>query len=178
MKLLRLLRFVLVSALTSGVAALPARAGEVRIASAPNGETLSVQYSVTVEGKSCPVYAARVAPVEPERRWKGMDDKRHSADFYGMASFVSFDMQGEVEITVTCPAGTVASAKVLPGSFGITPVIRGRTVTLKLAEPKPLTLEVNGDWAGSLHLFANPFETDVPSPTTRTSFTTALASTR
>jgi polygalacturonase len=56
----------------------------------------------------------------------------------------------------------VRSAKVLPTAAGITPVFYGQTITIRIKNPANLTLEVNGDTCHSLHLFVNPFETNVP----------------
>ena len=92
-----------------------------------------------------------------------MDDKAHSADFYERASFAYFDMDGSVTATITCPE-EIRSAKVLPSSFNLHPDIQGKRLSLTLKDPRPVTVEVNGNWVGSLHLFANPLETDVPNP--------------
>lgn len=143
--------------------AAPARAGLAHVYPAPTGEELSKQFAVQVEGEAVPVYLAKVAPREPERRWKAMDDKTHSADYFDTASFASFDMQGSVNVTVTCPA-EIRSAKVLPSSCRIAPNVRGKTLSFTIAEPRALTVEINGDWVRSLHLFANPPETEVPKP--------------
>jgi len=142
---------------------VPARAGSIQIYPAPAGEELSKDFGVQVEGKQVPVYVAKVASAEPERRWKAMDDKAHSADYFEKASFAYFDMQGTVTVTVGYPE-VIQSAKVLPSSRKITPTIQGKSLSLTLSEPKPLTIEVNGDWVRSLHLFANPIETDAPRP--------------
>ncbi len=138
-------------------------AGTVRVYPAPAGEDLSKDYSVRVEGQSLPVYVAKVGPADPARRWKAMDDKAQSAEYFDKASFAYFDMQGPVTITVRCPEA-VRSAKVLPSSLHIQPVSEGSNLTIRLPEPKPLTIEVNGNWVGALHLFANPMETDAPKP--------------
>ena len=135
----------------------------VRVAPAPTGEELSKDYAVRVEGQDVPVYVAKVAPAEPVRRWKAMDDKTNSADYFQTASFASFDMQGTVTINVTCPE-TIQSAKVLPSSLNLTPVVQDKSLRLTLTEPKPVTIEVNGNWVCALHLFANPPETNVPKP--------------
>lgn len=143
---------------------IPARAGEVRIAEAPAGEELSRQFSVSVEGRNVPVYRAKVAPADEARRWKAMDDIAHSGEYFDLASFASFDLQGSVVVTVTCPEA-VRSAKVLPASFGIEAAVSSEdahTLSFTVAAPRSLTIEVNGDWSQSLHLFANPLETDVP----------------
>jgi len=133
------------------------------IAAAPEGERLSDRFKVTVQGKNAPVYVARVAPREQERRWKAMDDKANSAVYYEEAAFTTFDMDAPVRIVVTCPE-PVKSARVLPSSLKITPTVRDNTLTFTLKEPKPLTVEVNGEWVRSLHVFANPIEKDVPRP--------------
>src|SRR5512136_614745 len=79
------------------------RAGAARVYPAPAGEKLSKDFSVKVEDQEVPVYVAKVAPADPARRWKAMDDKAHSADFFETASFAPFDMEGRVTVTVTCP---------------------------------------------------------------------------
>lgn len=138
-------------------------AGNVHIYPAPSGEDLSKDYMVTVEGKPAPVYVARVAPAKPELRWKAMDDKARSAEYYEKASFAYFDMEGTVAVTVECPQA-IRSVKVLPSSFHIDPRIDGKKVTFRLLEPRPVTVELNGNWTGALHLFANAPEIDVPKP--------------
>ena len=138
-------------------------AGTVRVYPAPEGEQLSKDYSVEVEGKSLPVYVAKVAPAEPALRWKAMDDKAHSADFFTNSAFAYFDMDGAVSVTVRCP-DPIRSVKLLPTSFNLHPTLRGNSVTFRLTEPRPVTVEVNGNWVGALHLFANAPESDVPKP--------------
>ena len=137
--------------------------GVVRVDPAPAGEELSRDYAVRVEGQDVPVYVAKVAPAEPAWRWKAMDDKTNSANYFQTASFAYFDMHGTVTVTVTCPE-MIQSAKVLPSSLNLTPVVEGKTLRVTLTKPKPVTIEVNGNWVGALHLFANPPETDVPKP--------------
>lgn len=140
-----------------------AGAGTVRVFPAPADEELSRQYSVKVEGREVPVYIAKVAPAEPERRWQAMDDKANSAAYFTNAAFATFDMQGAVTVSVTCPE-VIRSVKVLPSSFGLHPTFQGKTMTLNLTEPRLVTVEVNSNWVGALHLFANPLETNAPQP--------------
>jgi hypothetical protein len=140
-----------------------ARAGTVRVYPAPVGEELSPDLVVKVEHQEVPVYVAKIAPADPARRWKAMDDKTNSATYFEKASFASFDMQGAVTVTVTCPEA-IQSAKVLPTSFNLKPVIQGKSLALTLTEPRPVTIEVNGKWVGALHLFANPPEAAPPRP--------------
>ncbi len=137
--------------------------GQVTVYPAPAGEPLSQDYTVKVEGKDVPVYIVKVAPADPALRWRAMDDKAGSAKYFEHAAFASFDMQGPVTVSVTCRQ-QLRSAKVLPASFGIKPVIAGKSISLRLTEPKHLTIEVNGTWRNALHVFANPPETAIPSP--------------
>ncbi len=127
----------------------------------PAGEERSKEYTVQVAGRDVPVYAVKVAPADRERRWKAMDDKVRSAEYFDKAAFAYFDMSGPMVVMVTCPE-PITSAKVLPSSLKIVPAVEGQRLTFSLTEPKPVTVEVNGNWVGALHLFANPPEASAP----------------
>jgi hypothetical protein len=144
---------------------LAGRAGlaQDNIGQIPAGEERSKDYVVQVAGRDIPVYAVKVAPADPARRWKAMDDKIRSAEYFDTAAFAYFDMSGPMAVTVACPE-PIRSAKVLPNSLKIVPVIEGQRLTFSLAQPKPVTVEVNGNWVGALHLFANPPEAQAPRP--------------
>jgi len=129
----------------------------------PAGEERSRDYTVQVAGRDIPVYTAKVAPADPARRWKAMDDKERSAEYFDQAAFAYFDLAEPVTVTVACPE-PIQVAKVLPGSLKIVPAIEGRRLTFVLTKPKHVTVEVNGNWVGALHLFANPPETPAPRP--------------
>jgi hypothetical protein len=137
----------------------------VTVYPAPAGEPLSRDYQVSVEGLTVPVYIAKVGPADEQRRWKAMDDKKNSADFYDLAAFASFDMRAPVQVSVTSPAA-ITTARILPSALQLTPLIAGRTLTFTVAKPGNLTIEINGETIRSLHLFANPPETDAPHPGT------------
>lgn len=126
----------------------------------PPTEPLSTQFKVSVDGKDVPVYLARVVALSPERRgpvhaWDLKDTTQ--------VGFASIDISGKVQISVLCH-DAVKSAKVLPSAADITPTISGRQVRFGVSKPGQLTLETNGDWLHSLHLFVNPIETDIPKP--------------
>ena len=133
---------------------------EIRTHAAPPGEPLSTEFTVAVGNEEVPVYIAKVAPSDRVLRFKSVDDVSNSGKYSDTASFATFDMEGTIEVTVRC-AETVKTAKLLPSSRGITPVISSNRVSFTLTMPELLTLEINGDWVHSLHLFANPFETNV-----------------
>lgn len=130
---------------------------DVIIYSAPKGIELSKAYKVTVEGKETPIYKAKVPPVGPIPRLTSDRSK------FGIASYTSFDIRKSVSVTVTYPE-LVNSVKILPTSFGIEPKIEGNKITFNIDKPEHVTVEVNGDWHESLHIFANPFEENVPDP--------------
>lgn len=155
-------RFIPLAALLIGLLN-HAAAPQVTIYPAPEGEEMSTNFTASVAGKPLPIYVAKVAPKDPAGRWKAMDDKANSANYYDQAAFGYFDLQGSATVTVTCPQD-ITTAKVLPTSFGITPKAQGRTLSFTLTQPRHLTIEINGNWVNSLHLFANPPETNAPSP--------------
>ncbi|MGQ1784646.1 MULTISPECIES: glycosyl hydrolase family 28 protein [unclassified Saccharicrinis] len=129
----------------------------VKIYPAPEGIELSSAFNVTVEGKGVPVYKTKVPPKEPIPRLN------HSRSEFGYASLASFDMNSEVGITVTYPE-KVTSVKILPTSYGVIPKVKGNKISFSIDNPKHVTVEVNGDWQESLHIFANPMEENIPDP--------------
>lgn len=137
--------------------------GQATVYPAPKGEQLSALYQVSIGKQIVPVYVAKVAAEDDTRRAKAMDDKVNSAAYFDEAAFAYFDLKGSVTVTVTVP-GPVSQAKVLPASAGIVPVVRGKKVSFKVSSPQNLTVEVNGEWVRSLHIFVNPPEKDAPRP--------------
>lgn len=133
----------------------------VKIYDVPNGVELSDLYQLKVEGQSVPVYPAKIAPGD-ERRWAAMDKHADSHKYYDVAAFAYFDMDKKpVNVSVTV-RDEIKTAKILPSSRGIEPVIKGKTLSFRLDKPEKLTIEINGEIIKSLHIFANSFETDVP----------------
>lgn len=130
---------------------------EVKVYPAPAGITLSKNFQMTVNGKEVPLYLAKVPPVAQIPRLTG------SRDEFGLASYSSFDMHKDARVTVTYPEA-VESVKILPTSYNIVPEIDGQQITFSVDGPSHITVEVNGDWHESLHIFANPFEENVPNP--------------
>ncbi|WP_406683264.1 glycosyl hydrolase family 28 protein [Seonamhaeicola sp. MEBiC1930] len=129
----------------------------VKVYPAPEGIELSKAYVVEVENQSVPVYKTKIPPKEPIPRLN------HSRQIFGFASYASFDMNASAKVKVTYPEA-VNSVKILPTSYGVESTIEGNTISFSVDKPMHLTIEVNGDWYESLHIFANPFEVDVPDP--------------
>lgn len=138
-----------------------AKKSPVTIYQAPPGEILSLQYRVSVAGKEVPVYVAKIAPEDAERRWKAMDDKKNSADYFDTGAFAYFDLLSSTTVKVTVPV-KVNSAKILPSSLGIIPVIKGNSISFPAKTTGNLTIEINGEWIRSLHIFINPPEVNPP----------------
>ena len=133
----------------------------LRVYPAPADEPLSTDFKVSINGTDAPVYLAAVATADPKLRSKiGSPDASVLRDH---TSFVSFDMDDSVTVTVTCPKA-VESVKLLPASTGIAPVVAGNRVTFTIPKPQPLEMEINGDWVHGLQVFANPMETNAPDP--------------
>lgn len=126
----------------------------------PAGEGVPVvdTYTVSVrqgDGSWLPV------DVYPVRVDKVTDGVKHTAAEVAMAYF-DFD-GGPVEVKVTSNApAAVKTARVRPLSKGIVPKTDGKTLTFTLRQPENLSVEVNGDIFGNLHLFANPVDTERP----------------
>jgi hypothetical protein len=133
----------------------------VVIYQAPSGEVLGEKYKVSVSGKNVPVYNAKIAPEDAQRRWKAMDDKANSADYFDSAYFAYYDQTGRQKITITSPEA-IRKIRILPSSLNIKPVIKGNSAIFEVEGPKNLTVEINGEWIRALHIFINSPETDVP----------------
>ena len=134
--------------------------GTIHAVPAPQGEPLSSQFKVSAEQADVPVYLARVCALSAEER------KRIGAPVENQTtqtSFASFDLEGRARIKVTCP-DDVKTVQVLPSTRAVKPTIVGKTFTFSVDKPGALTIEVNGDWTHSLHLFVNPVEKDLPDP--------------
>jgi hypothetical protein len=108
---------------------------------------MATEFTVTVNGQPCTVYDA--------------------------ATFrcCSFSFAGRVAVSATYN-GPVRSFQINPASPGVVGTQNGSTITFTLSAPARIELQMNGAWdrqnpadqAQLLYLFADPLETDVPSP--------------
>ena len=126
---------------------------------APEGEALSDEYQLRVNGSPVPVHQCRVSAVPFNQVWPGY---QRPMDQTELAGFASWDMAAPVRIEIQT-RGAVQSAVVRPTSYGIQPVVEGDRVSFSLDRPRQLVVEMNGPH-GALHLFANPPEKDAPAP--------------
>ena len=119
---------------------------------APTGHPLSTDYTVKVR--------------TPGGTWQDLDE--HQTRIGGpsrasFASFVYFDTDGPVEMSVTYNLGAVSTVKVKPSAKGVIPAVSGNTATFTISGPMKLVVDVNDNVDQDLMIFANPRETNVPS---------------
>ncbi len=131
----------------------------VVIAPAPEGETLSSDYEVTVNGGKLPLYRCRVSAVPLNQVWPGYQRPLDQTEW---ASFGYWDMSGPVEVCVIAPR-KFTSVAIRPRSLGIVPTLSGRELSFVLDRPLHCTVEVDGTHH-ALQLFASPLEQDPPTP--------------
>ncbi len=120
---------------------------------APTGVPLNTYYTVKVR--------------EPGGVWQDLDEYTTWVNGYSgnTASFVYFDTDGPVELSVTNNNGSITSANIRPSNNNITPTISGNTMTFTISGPMKLSAVVNGDVNNTVDIFANPLEVNPPSPT-------------
>ena len=131
-------------------------------ATKPEPEFYNTNFAVAVNDRYIPVHTCKVAPKDPERRWKAMDDVVNSYLYFDTAAFAYFDLTGSgADIRISYPQ-KIHSVKILPSAAAISSSVQDNSVSFHLDRPANLTIEINGDYINSLHLFANPPETDIP----------------
>ena len=146
----------LLIALVAHLGALPwaLAQGSVVVYPAPEGERLSSDYRVTVNGREVPVYfkADRDEPAHAR-------DRQRFGKGGGDYSFAYFDFSGTAVVRVESPRLTGAVA-VRPESLGIASRRAGMSaVELRLTRPAKISIEGDAPKDG-LILIARPIETD------------------
>ncbi len=92
-----------------------------------------------------------------------VDEVRDTKHHVETASMAYFDFGGmPVDVRVISKK-SVDTARIRPLSYDITPDVKGDTLFFSLAQPRNLSVEVNGDIFHNLHLFANPIDINRPS---------------
>ncbi len=110
--------------------------------SAPEGESLSTDYIVEVNGKQVPVY-----PVQTQHH-----DKKYSLAY--------FDFEGQVAVKVktSLPLNNLV---ILPDKYGIKPVVKDDVVEFTIDRPFDISFEPTGQ-NSPLLLFSNSIEKATP----------------
>ncbi len=119
---------------------------------AVEGEPLSEEYSVSVNGKNVPVYTARVDPLYRNSPLK-MDDTY---------SFASFECTGPVEVVVRSTK-PLSAFSIRPNGEDLAVNLKGHEATFVLERNGNFLIERNGNGRKDpLLLFANPHEANSP----------------
>ena len=127
-------------------------ATKLNIFSAPNLLKASEKVGVKVEGQDVFVYETRV---NDRRKFSWETPSRK-------VPLATFDFEGKVHVEITVLEDVeVKSATVSPLVYGINPTIEGKKISFDLRYNDNYVVEYNGDSNTSIHLFANPIETDV-----------------
>ncbi len=124
---------------------------------APDGERLSEDYELTVNGQAVPVYACRVSAVPFNQVWPGY---QRPLDQTELAGFACWGMAGPVKVSIRSRR-SVESVVIRPASLGVRPAIEENRISFVLERPGTAIVEVNGPHH-ALHLLADPPERDVP----------------
>ncbi|MGM0876520.1 MAG: glycosyl hydrolase family 28 protein [Bacillota bacterium] len=78
------------------------------------------------------------------------------------ASMAQFDMEGIIEVEITCNNTDVKEVTIRPLSYKVSFENDQNVINMKLDHPCKLLIEINGDRFHNLHLFANSIEKDRP----------------
>jgi len=116
---------------------------------APEGEILSTDYTVEVNGKPVPVYAI-------QSQWH---DKKYSAAYFDFSGLVTVKIKTNLSTIKTDP--TLDRLVVLPSKYSIKPTVIDGEATFTTDQHFNISFEPTGQ-DSPLHLFSNPIELDPP----------------
>ena len=125
--------FVVMSASVLGTTSTAfAQAPGAVVYPAPEGETLSGDFTVTVAGQAAPVYVCRVSAMPFNQVWPGY---QRPIDQTELASFVYWDMSAPVDVEVVSQR-PVESVAIRPTARGIQPQVEGNRIRFHLDPPQ------------------------------------------
>ena len=103
----------------------------------------------------------RLSPVLKVR----LDGRECAIRYTPLAVIAGFDLAQAATVEVECK-GPVQRVDVRPKHLGIRPEVTGNKITIALAAPACLSVELDGNTSEPLHLFADPPDQDAPKPGT------------
>jgi hypothetical protein len=124
-------------------------ANGVVIYPAPEGEALSTDYSIEVNGKPVPVYMI-------QSQWH---DKKYSAAYFDFAGEITVKIRPNLAALKTTAA--LEGLAVRPAKYGIKPNVANGEVTFSTDKQFNISVEPTGQ-NSPLHLFSNPLEVNAP----------------
>lgn len=126
----------------------------------PDGEPISKDYIVKINGQSLSVYQARVSAMPVNQVWPGYQRPLEQTE---LASFCYFDADETVTIEIRS-AIPVKNVTIRPLSYNIKPIVKGNRISFKISRPGQFIVEING-WHKALHMFVNPVDNNPPEMT-------------
>lgn len=109
------------------------------------------ELKVEVNGTSVTVHQARVSKYPMNMVWEGYQRPVNQTE---IANFAYFDFKKNAVVKITS-SEDIKDCKIRPTEFGITPVVKGKSVEFTLTEPCQFVVEFDGHHE-ALHLFVNP----------------------
>jgi hypothetical protein len=125
----------------------------VNIYDVPQGEKISKDFSLLVNGQAVPVHEAHVSAVPFNRRWPGNQRPFEQSE---LAYFAAFETDESVEIKIT-PEKPFHNVVIRPLSKNITPQFDGNTITFTLSSTGGYSVELDG-FHHALHIFFDPIK--------------------
>ena len=142
-------------------ASLPPCLGTVRVYPVPDGVPVSADRTLRVtqagETLSTPFYYTPVNPVVYGRKTGNPFNSERQRAYH-----VGFDLTGSAILEIRVHDQPVETAVVRPASRGIRPQVANQTIRFPVASCGPLTVEINSDIKGAMHIFVNPPEDPPP----------------
>ncbi len=137
--------------LDSSAHTMTAEAPRVVIYPAPEGEVLSPDYTVEVNGKPVPVYAIK-------SQWH---DKKYSAAYFDFSGTVTVRIKPNLA-ALNLPA-SLDQLAIRPEKYGIHATTEDGAATFTTSRHFNISFEPDGEHS-PLHLFSNPIEENPPKP--------------
>ena len=148
--MIRLLCFLLLAAF------VPAHATLLTYPRPVDQRWLSGRFTVDVREENAPAQRAYV--------YESTNPFHAAGQAMGEANhWTNFSCDGPVDVTVTvAPGYPVHSARILPLAHGLKVRVDGQKISFRLDRPRQLAVEVNGERAQPLFIFAQELERDLP----------------